>query len=95
MGSYWERLVRSIKESLRKILGKALFDEEELRTTLCKVEASLNARPLTLVWDEHHERHPLSPFQLLTGRAYVDFPEVEAHFPEWQPVGRGPPQWSH
>ncbi|KRY46994.1 hypothetical protein T03_8777 [Trichinella britovi] len=95
MGGYWERLVRSIKESLRKILRKALLDEEELRTTLCEVEASLNARPLTLVWDEHHERHPLSPFQLLTGRAYVDFPAVEAHDPEWQPVGSGPPQWSH
>ncbi|KRZ88518.1 hypothetical protein T08_9134 [Trichinella sp. T8] len=95
MGGYWERLVRSIKESLRKILRKALLDEEELRTTLCEVEASLNARPLTLVWDEHHERHPLSPFQLLTGRAYVDFPAVEAHDPEWQPVGRAPPQWSH
>ncbi|KRX36653.1 hypothetical protein T05_13844 [Trichinella murrelli] len=95
MGGYWERLVRSIKESLRKILGKALLDEEELRTTLCEVEASLNARPLTFVEDEHHERHPLSPFQLLTGRAYVDFTAVEAHDPEWQPGGRGPPQWSH
>ncbi|KRY40569.1 hypothetical protein T01_12309 [Trichinella spiralis] len=93
MGGYWERLVRSIKESLRKILGKALLDEEELRTTLCEVEASLNARPLTFVGDEDHERHPLSPFQLLTGRAYVDFLAVEAHDPEWQPVGRGAPQW--
>ncbi|KRY21776.1 Gamma-tubulin complex component 4 [Trichinella patagoniensis] len=86
MGGYWERLVRSIKESLRKILGKALLDEEELRTTLCEVEASLNARPLTFVGEEDHERHPLSPFQLLTGRAYVDFPAIEAHDPEWQPT---------
>ncbi|KRZ90761.1 hypothetical protein T08_2090, partial [Trichinella sp. T8] len=91
MGGYWERLVRSIKESLRKILRKALLDEEELRTTLCEVEASLNARPLTFVGDEHHERHPLSPFQLLTGRAYVDFPAVEAYEPEWQRGGRGSP----
>ncbi|KRY21777.1 Gamma-tubulin complex component 4 [Trichinella patagoniensis] len=95
MGGYWERLVRSIKESLRKILGKALLDEEELRTTLCEVEASLNARPLTFVGEEDHERHPLSPFQLLTGRAYVDFPAIEAHDPEWQPVERGATQWSH
>ncbi|KRY20341.1 hypothetical protein T12_7788 [Trichinella patagoniensis] len=95
MGGYWERLVRSIKESLRKILGRALLDEEELKTTLCEVEASLNARPLTFVGDEHHDRHPLSPFQLLTGRAYVDFPAVEAYEPEWQRGGRGSPQWSH
>ncbi|KRX86447.1 hypothetical protein T4E_10538 [Trichinella pseudospiralis] len=95
MGGYWERLVRSIKESLRKILGKALLDEEELRTTLCEVEASLNARPLTFVGEEDHESHPLSPFQLLTGRAYVDFPAIEAHDPEWQPVERGATQWNH
>ncbi|KRZ86993.1 hypothetical protein T08_13605 [Trichinella sp. T8] len=68
---YWERLVCSIKESLRKILRKGLLDEEELRTTLCEVEACLDARPLTLVGDESHERHPLSPFQLLTDRTYV------------------------
>ncbi|KRZ14182.1 hypothetical protein T4C_4743 [Trichinella pseudospiralis] len=83
------RLVRSIKESLRKIPGRTLLDQEELRTTLCEVEACLNARPLTFVGDENHERHPLSPFQLLTGCMYVDFPVVEAHDPEWQPSGCG------
>ncbi|KRY45762.1 hypothetical protein T03_6334 [Trichinella britovi] len=64
MGGYWERLVRSIKELLRKILGKALLDEEEIRTTLC---------------------------ELLTDRAYVDFPAVEAHDPEWQPARMAAP----
>ncbi|KRX69693.1 hypothetical protein T06_16732 [Trichinella sp. T6] len=34
MGGYWERLIRTMKESLRKVLGQALLDEEELRTVL-------------------------------------------------------------
>ncbi|XP_003382306.1 hypothetical protein Tsp_09144 [Trichinella spiralis] len=89
MGSYWERRVRSMKESLRKILKKALLDEEELFTTLCKVEACL-----TFVGDESHDRHPLSLLQLMTGRTYVDFPTVEVSYPEWQSSGRGPPQWN-
>ncbi|KRX51646.1 hypothetical protein T09_10224 [Trichinella sp. T9] len=49
MGGYLERLIRTMKESLRKVLGQALLDDEELRTILCEVEACLNARPLTLV----------------------------------------------
>ncbi|KRZ48222.1 hypothetical protein T02_4221 [Trichinella nativa] len=32
---------------------------------------------------------------LLTGHTYVEFLAVEAHVPEWQPSGRGPPQWNH
>ncbi|KRZ92951.1 Transposon Ty3-G Gag-Pol polyprotein [Trichinella sp. T8] len=47
MGGYWERLIRTMKESLRKVLGQAMLDEEELRTVLCEVEACFNARPLT------------------------------------------------
>ncbi|KRY12873.1 hypothetical protein T12_5841 [Trichinella patagoniensis] len=33
--------------------------------------------------------------ELLTGHTYVEFLAVEAHVPEWQPLGRGPPQWNH
>ncbi|KRX51981.1 hypothetical protein T09_12669 [Trichinella sp. T9] len=69
---------------------KALLDEEEIRTILCEVETSLNARLLTIVGAENHECHPFSPFELLTGRTYVLFPAVEAHEPEWQTAGRGP-----
>ncbi|KRZ49141.1 hypothetical protein T02_12069 [Trichinella nativa] len=49
MGGYWKRLVCSIKESLLELLKKALLDEEKLKTTLCEVEAYLNARPLIFI----------------------------------------------
>ncbi|KRY08838.1 hypothetical protein T12_8353, partial [Trichinella patagoniensis] len=48
-GGYWERLVRSVKNTLRKILEKTTLDEEELTTVLCEIEAKINARPLTFV----------------------------------------------
>ncbi|KRY17347.1 hypothetical protein T12_7757, partial [Trichinella patagoniensis] len=93
MGGYWERLIRSVKESLRKVLGQALLDDEELRTILCEVEACLNARPLTLVEERPEGPVPLSPFQLLTGRAYMDFPEVGDPETDWRPPGERSKRW--
>ncbi|KRX87445.1 hypothetical protein T4E_11031 [Trichinella pseudospiralis] len=87
-----ERVQHRIQWNFIPERAPTLLDQEELRITLCEVEACLNARPLTFVGDENHERHPLSPFQLLTGCMYVDFPVVEAHDPEWQPSGCGPLQ---
>ncbi|KRY26942.1 hypothetical protein T01_15472 [Trichinella spiralis] len=95
MGGYWERLVRSVKESLRKVLGQALLDDCELQTILCEVEACLNARPLTFVNDGPGDPQPLSPFQLLTGRQYVDLPAVESQDPEWRPRDHVNPQWEN
>ncbi|KRZ02018.1 hypothetical protein T11_9541 [Trichinella zimbabwensis] len=71
-------------EKLSRITAycQALLDEEELRTTLCEVHACLNARPLTFVGEESHDHHPLSLFQLLTDRTYVDFLAVEVRDPE-------------
>ncbi|KRX47169.1 hypothetical protein T06_15836, partial [Trichinella sp. T6] len=95
MGGYWERLVRSVKESLRKVLGQALLDDCELQTILCEAEACLNARPLTFVNDGPGDPQPLSPFQLLTGRQYVDLPAVESQDPEWGPTDHVNPQWEN
>ncbi|GFW16640.1 integrase catalytic domain-containing protein [Trichonephila clavipes] len=46
---FYERLVRSVKESLYKILGKALLSFEEMTTILTEIEAVLNLRPLSYV----------------------------------------------
>ncbi|KRY18230.1 hypothetical protein T12_3523 [Trichinella patagoniensis] len=95
MGGYWERLIRTMKESLRKVLGRALLDDEELRTILCEVEACLNARPLTLVEERPEGPVPLSPFQLLTGRAYMEFPEVGDSEKSWHPTGEKSRRWAN
>ncbi|KRY32962.1 hypothetical protein T01_14861 [Trichinella spiralis] len=71
-GGYWERLVRSVKTALRKVLGRTSLDEEELATVLCGIEAQVNARPLTFVGDDVSYMNPLTPPHFLIGRASAD-----------------------
>jgi hypothetical protein len=46
-GGWWERMVGSTKQCLRKVLGHSTIYEEGLRTFLISIEAALNSRPLT------------------------------------------------
>ncbi|GBN10484.1 hypothetical protein AVEN_32936-1 [Araneus ventricosus] len=41
-GGFYERLVKTVKEPLRKILGKALLTFEELSTILSEIEVIVN-----------------------------------------------------
>ena len=66
-GGFYERLVRNVKASLRKVVGNSLLNFEELSTFLCQVEGTLNSRPLTYL-NEDDIDEPLTPFHLLHGR---------------------------
>ncbi|GFY30665.1 integrase catalytic domain-containing protein [Trichonephila clavipes] len=63
-GGFYERLVRSVKENLHKILGKTLLSFEEM-TTIPEIEAVLNLRPLRYVYEENDEPRPLTPMHFL------------------------------
>ncbi|XP_003370071.1 conserved hypothetical protein [Trichinella spiralis] len=73
-GGYWERLVRSMKNALRKVLGKALLRSWELHTVLCELEARINDRPLTLLSEVPHDCAPLTPAHFLIGRELASLP---------------------
>lgn len=73
-GGFWERLVRSVKVSLRKVLGRSSLNLEELTTVLNEVEAVLNSRPLTFVYSDANEPDPLSPGHFLMGRKLPTLP---------------------
>ncbi|XP_003369021.1 putative integrase core domain protein [Trichinella spiralis] len=75
-GGYWERLVRSVKTALRKVLAKALVSREELVTILCEMEARINAIPLTTISDDSNDLEPLTPFHFLTGRTLMELPDM-------------------
>ena len=66
-GGFYERLVRSVKLSLKKSLGRSLLTYEQLETVLCKSEFVINSRPLTYVSSDDLEE-ALTPFHLIFGR---------------------------
>ena len=66
-GGFYERLVRSVKLPLKKVLGKARLSCEEMETVLLEVEAVINSRPLTYLYDDD-VTDPLTPSHLLSGR---------------------------
>lgn len=67
-GGFWERLVRSVKNCLKKILGKASLNFEEMTTILTEVEAVLNSRPLSYIHSDADEPQPLTPSYFLIGK---------------------------
>ena len=46
-GGAFERMVRSTKRCLRKLIGRAQFSHNELLTALAEIEAVINSRPLS------------------------------------------------
>ena len=73
-GGLFERLVRSTKRCLRKVLGQAKLSYDELQTTLVEVEVVLNSRPHTYISPEDLDE-PLTPSHLLTGQQLMSLPD--------------------
>ncbi|XP_057317566.1 uncharacterized protein LOC130662675 [Hydractinia symbiolongicarpus] len=65
-GGFYERLVRSVKTTLKKTLGRSLLTFEELQTTLYEVETTINSRPLTYANEDDLDK-VLTPNHLIYG----------------------------
>ena len=68
MSGVWERMVGTVKRSLRAVLGRLIVTDEVLHTVLAEVEAVVNSRPLTHVSTEPSSLEALTPSHLLLGR---------------------------
>ena len=75
-GAFYERLNRSLKEPLRKILGKARLNYTELYTILTDIEAALNQRPLTYLGSDPRNPQAITPSHLAIGRALKTVPNI-------------------
>jgi len=67
-GGFYERLIRIVKEALKKTIGSSCLTYEELETVLCEIEMIINSRPLTYIYDNNDEDEPLTPSHLVIGR---------------------------
>ncbi|XP_076295214.1 uncharacterized protein LOC143216229 [Lasioglossum baleicum] len=91
-GGMQEAAVRSTKHHLRRIMGSFASTSEEMSTLLCKVEATLNSRPITRVRDDPECLEILTPGHFLTGSPLISRPvppvidEPTTHLSRWQQV---------
>ncbi|XP_072934731.1 uncharacterized protein [Epargyreus clarus] len=74
-GGAWERLIRSVKTSLRVVLKERAPKEETLMTLLAEVENIINSRPLTHVSVEVGSTEALTPNHFLLGTSY-NLPQI-------------------
>lgn len=72
----WERLVRSVKTCLRKVIGKASLRYEENEMLLTEVEAVVNSRPITFTHTNSEETVPLTPSHFLIGKRLTTLPSI-------------------
>lgn len=73
-GGFYERMIGTVKRCLRKALGNAKLNADELVTVLTELEATLNSRPLTYEYDEVGAEM-LTPSHLIYGRRLLSLPE--------------------
>lgn len=69
-------MVQLMKRLLRKILGRARLDFEELTTVIAEVEGTINSRPLAYLNPEDFEE-PLTPAHLVIGRRILTLPSQD------------------
>ena len=68
-GGFYERLVRSVKRSLKKSIGKSHVTYDQLGTLLVETEGIINSRPLTYLSDDQDGiKGSLCPSHLINGR---------------------------
>ena len=77
-GGMYERLLRDIKKTLFKVLGKAKLPFEQLEAVMIDLEKNVNNRPLTYVEMEQEESHVLTPNTILLGQNVHTVEELDA-----------------
>lgn len=73
-GGLQEAGVKSVKHHLKRIIGDFTPTGEEMQTLLCKIEASLNSRPIASLSDSPDDYIPLTPGHFLIGSPLNAFP---------------------
>ena len=75
-GGFWERLVKTVKQTLRKVLGKGTLTYDELLTMITRAEAVINSRPLCYQYSDQVS-DVITPLHLMLGRRLLTQHESE------------------
>ena len=70
-GGVFERMVKSVKRCLRKVVAKASLSFEDLLTVVTEVEMIINCRLLSFI-PQNDLEEPLTPSHLINGRRLMN-----------------------
>lgn len=76
-GGVFERMVRTVKEPLKKVLQGQTLYKTKFETLLVEVEAIVNSRPLATVSGDNDDPLPITPSQLISGHVLRQLPHVK------------------
>ncbi|XP_055600725.1 uncharacterized protein LOC129749702 [Uranotaenia lowii] len=74
-GGLWEAAVRSVKTSLKKVIGSRQMSYEDYTTLLVQISAALNSRPIIALSDDPSDIDALTPSHFLIGSRMTDLPD--------------------
>ena len=72
-GGCFESLVKRVKRTLKKILGRAFLSFEELLKVVTGIECTVNCRPITYLYSDG-KIELLTPSHLISGRRVIFLP---------------------
>lgn len=76
-GGFWERLIRIVKDMLKRSLGSKKLELSQLENVMFDVEAIVNCRPLTYIESDTDSLEPLTPSNFLTDVPDLSLPEID------------------
>ena len=81
-GGWWERMIRTVKDLLKRMIGNARLNYDQLRTALSSVENVINERPLTVVTEDTDDLIPITPAMFMRSIQSALFPEASVTAPD-------------
>ena len=75
-GGFYERMIKTVKVCLRKVLYRKRVSLDELQTVVIEIQSRVNNRPLTYISSNRDSPEALTPSHLLCGRRINAIPPV-------------------
>lgn len=76
-GGWWERLIRSVKDMIRRSLGNGNVCKKEFEAVLATIADVMNGRPLTYLSEDSTDLEALTPEMFLRPFGNARFPEED------------------